>query len=104
MAPLLDQVGQMFSGSKDIVFLAANADDDQSRVAAYLAKHKVQGTLVYADGLDDALKVESLPTVIVLDRGGKVVYRGEGFTPDGFAEGLAQAILSAVSAPRTPQP
>jgi thiol-disulfide isomerase/thioredoxin len=104
MAPLLDQVGHMFSGFKDIVFLAANTDDDQSRVAPYLAKHKVPGTLVYTDGLDDALKVESLPTVIVLDRSGKVVYRGEGFTPDGFVEGLAQAILSAASATQTPQP
>jgi thiol-disulfide isomerase/thioredoxin len=104
MAPLLDQVGHMFSGSQDIVFLAANTDDDQSRVAPYLAKHKVPGTLVYTDGLDDALKVESLPTVIVLDRSGKVVYRGEGFTPDGFVEGLAQAILSAASATQTPQP
>jgi thiol-disulfide isomerase/thioredoxin len=94
--PLLDQVGQLFKGSSDIVFLALNSDDDRTRVAPYLAKQKVSGTLAFADGLDTLLGVHSLPTVLVLDRKGKIAYRSDGVDPDTFVAGLTMAILNAV--------
>jgi thiol-disulfide isomerase/thioredoxin len=94
--PLLDQVGQLFKGSKDIVFLALNSDDDRTRVAPYVAKEKISGTLVYADGLDNLLNVHSLPTVLVLDRDGKIAYRSDGVDPNTFVASLTMAILNAV--------
>jgi thiol-disulfide isomerase/thioredoxin len=93
--PLLDQVAQMFRTSADIVFLALNSDEDRSRVAPYLAKEKITGTLAFADGLDELLEVRSLPTVIVLDRTGKISYRSDGIDPETFQGSLAQAILQA---------
>ncbi len=93
--PLLDQVAQMFKTSPDIVFLALNSDEDRSRVAPYLSKEKITGTLAFADGLDELLDVRSLPTVIVLDRTGKISYRSDGIDPDIFQGSLAMAILQA---------
>jgi thiol-disulfide isomerase/thioredoxin len=94
--PLLDSVGQLFKGSSDIVFLALNSDDDRARVAPYLAKEKVSGTLVFADGLDTLLGVHALPTVLVLDRSGKIAYRSDGVDPNTFVASLTMAILDAV--------
>jgi thiol-disulfide isomerase/thioredoxin len=93
--PLLEQVAQMFKTSTDIVFLALNSDEDRSRVTPYVAKEKITGTLAFADGLDELLNVRSLPTVIVLDRTGKISYRSDGIDPDTFQASLAMAILQA---------
>lgn len=97
--PMLDAVGQMFKSSPDIVFLALNSDEDRSRVAPYLAKHKTAGTLAFADGMDVLMNVRSLPTIIVLDRKGKIFYRSDGIDPDRFVASLAQAILEAAKTP-----
>jgi hypothetical protein len=92
---MLEQVGKMFASSNDIDFLALNTDEDRTRVAPYIAKEKVAGTIVYADGMDAFMDVRSLPTIIVLDRDGKISYRSEGVDPDTFVATLAQAILQA---------
>jgi hypothetical protein len=39
-----------------------------------------------------------LPTVMVLDRGGKITYRINGFPPEGFSENLTTAIQAATGA------
>jgi thiol-disulfide isomerase/thioredoxin len=96
--PLLDSVQQLFKTSNDIVFLALNSDDDRTRVAPYLAKEKIAGTPVYADGLDGLLNVHSLPTILVLDRSGKIAYRSDGVDPETFVASLTMAILNAVKA------
>jgi len=93
--PMLEQVGKMFASSSDIVFLALNSEEDRTRVAPYLSKEKVAGTPVFADGMDEFMDVRSLPTIIVLDREGKISYRSEGVDPDTFVASLAQAILLA---------
>ncbi len=94
----MDSVRQLFTESKDIVFLALNSDDDRTRIAPYLAKEKVSGTLAYADGLDELLNVHSLPTVMVLDRAGKIAFRSDGVDPNTFVASLTMAILNAAKA------
>jgi thiol-disulfide isomerase/thioredoxin len=96
--PLIEQVGQMFKSSSDIVFLALNSDDDRTRVAPYLAKEKIAGTPVFADGLDALLNVHALPTVLVLDRTGKIAYRSDGVDPNTFVTSIMMAILNAEKA------
>ena len=44
--------------------------------------------MVFADGLDRFLAVNSLPTVVIIDRAGKVAYRAEGFGEEGFEREL----------------
>jgi len=96
--PMIESVRQLFTESKEIVFLALNSDDDRTRVAPYLAKEKVAGTLAFADGLDTLFDVHSLPTILVLDRSGKIAYRSDGVDPNTFAASLTMAILNAVKA------
>ncbi|MGA7917569.1 MAG: redoxin family protein [Candidatus Acidiferrales bacterium] len=91
-------VARSYAGNNNILFYAVNTDEDQSLVPQFVAHEKWDVPIVYADGLDDFMKVDSLPTVMVLDRAGKIIYRIDGFPPDGFTENLNNAIQSATRA------
>ena len=92
---MLSGTRKKFAGRDDVIFLTVNKDEDEHLVAPYLKEMKFEGTLVFADGLDTALKVETIPTIIVLDHAGKVAYRSQGFVPDNFSEALSAAITKA---------
>jgi thiol-disulfide isomerase/thioredoxin len=98
METMLAGVRTKFSGRDDVVFLALNADEDETAVAPFLQNQKPGGTLVFADGVNKAFHVESIPTVLVLDKAGKIAYRTQGFAPDGFADLASAAITKASSA------
>ncbi len=91
-------VAKSYAGNSDILFYAVNTDEDQSLVPHFVAHEKWDVPTVYADGLDDFMKVDSLPTVMVFDRAGKIIYRINGFPPEGFTENLNTAIQSATAA------
>jgi len=88
-------VERQYAGPADVMFLAVNTDEDEALVKPYVVREKVRSTVVFADGLDQWMKIASIPTVMVLDREGKIVYRASGFAPEGFAEALSQAIEKA---------
>ena len=96
LEPRFVQVAKNYAGNADIVFYAVNTDEDESLVAPFLSHEKWDVPVVYADGLDDFVKVQSLPTVLILDRAGKITYRVNGYPPEGFAENLTNAIQAAV--------
>jgi cytochrome c biogenesis protein CcmG/thiol:disulfide interchange protein DsbE len=96
LEPQFVQVAKSYAGTADIVFYAVNTDEDQTLVAPFLGHEKWDVPVVYADGLDEFVKVESLPTVLILDRSGKITYRINGYPPEGFAENLTNAIQAAV--------
>jgi len=98
MENLLANVRAKISGHDDVLTLAVNADEDGTLAAPFLEEQKVEGTAVFADGLDQALHVESIPTVIVLDRAGKIVYRAQGYAPDDFVDAVSGAINKALVA------
>jgi thiol-disulfide isomerase/thioredoxin len=100
LEPEFAQVAKNYSGNPQIDFYAVNTDEDETAVAPFVAHEKWGLTIVYADGLDTFMKVESLPTVVILDSEGKISYRVDGFLPEGFQEGLTTAIQSALSAPK----
>jgi thiol-disulfide isomerase/thioredoxin len=102
METLLADVRAKFAGRDDVVFLTVNADEDESLVASYLQQQKVGGTAVFADGVNQAFHVESIPTILVLDKSGKIAYRTQGFAPDGFTD-LAIAAITKASAPLRPR-
>ncbi len=97
LEPLFEQVGRQFESRSDVFFLAVNDDEDESRVKPYLEREKIRTTVAFSDGLDELLGIKALPTVIVLDRTGKIVYRAQGFDPDGFVRGLSGAIERALA-------
>jgi thiol-disulfide isomerase/thioredoxin len=97
MEAMLSGVRTKFSGRDDVVFLALNADEDESLVPPFLRDQKPGGTLVFADGVGQAFHVVSIPTIMVLDKVGKIDYRTQGFAPDGFVDLAAAAITRAAS-------
>jgi thiol-disulfide isomerase/thioredoxin len=101
METMLADVRTKFSGHEDVVFLAINADENESAVGPFLQDQKPGGTLVFADGVNQAFHVESIPTILVLDKAGKIAYRTQGFAPDGFAD-LAGAAITKASAATAP--
>jgi thiol-disulfide isomerase/thioredoxin len=96
LEPILGQVAKAYAGNSAIVFLAVNADEDETLVAPYLGHEKWDLKVVYADGLDTFLGVSSLPTVMILDPAGKISYRVNGYTPGGFSESVIGAIQAAL--------
>ncbi|MGH9680480.1 MAG: thioredoxin-like domain-containing protein, partial [Candidatus Acidiferrales bacterium] len=96
---LLGDARTKLSGRDDVLTVGVNADEDGTLAAPYLEDHPVEGTLVFADGLDRALRVQSIPTIIVLDRAGKEVYRAQGYASDDFSDAVAAAVTKASAAP-----
>ena len=99
MESMLADLRAKFAGRQDVVFLTINADEDESLVAPFLKEQILGGTLLFADGVRQPLNVESIPTVLVLDKSGKTAYRTQGFAPDGFADLASAAITKASAAP-----
>ncbi len=93
-----------FSGEKDVLFYGLNCDEDESLVAPYLAEERPKTTILFADGLDILLRVNSFPTTVILDRAGKVAYRSDGFDPDDIEKVLTDAITRVAHSPETPAP
>jgi len=92
LQPLIEGVARGFRDNADVVFLAVNGDDDPAVMKAYVERNKMRLPVIFADGLDRFFKVEILPTLIVLDRNGKIIFRGEGFAPETVVKELAGAI------------
>jgi thiol-disulfide isomerase/thioredoxin len=96
LEPQFERVASRFRGNDQITFLEANCDDDESQVAPYLEEIKARVPVVFADGLDRLLGVNDLPTVVIIDRRGKVTYRAEGFGEETFERDLVTAARRAL--------
>src|SRR6266851_6020878 len=99
LEPLFARVAADFQANADVLFLAANCDEDESLVKDYLEADKPRTAVVFADGLDRFFAVNSFPTVLVLDRAGKIAYRSDGFEPDTFEPDLTAAVRRALAPP-----
>ena len=88
--------GHFAARDKEVVFLQVNCDEDETLVAPYLAEEKPKTMVVFADGLDELLHVNSFPTTLILSRTGKIAYRAEGFDPEGRDQTLIDAIEGAI--------
>ena len=97
LEPQFARVAAEFQGVQDVLFLAANCDEDETLVPPYLEDDKPHTTVVFADGLDRLFAVNSFPTVMVIDRDGKVAYRTDGFNPDTFEQDLNAAVRRALA-------
>jgi thiol-disulfide isomerase/thioredoxin len=98
MEPHFERVAAQFQGLAEIIFLAADCDEDETLVPPYLQEEKLHTTVVFADGLDTLLSVRSFPTVVILDRLGKIAYRAEGFDPEDVEAVLTRAVRHALAA------
>lgn len=99
LQPKFSEVAKAWAGEATVSFLEVNTDEDQTRVPPFVEREKWEVPVVYADGLDNFLKVRVLPTVIVLDPDGKIVYRTEGLPSAGFTASLSAAIQNSLGTP-----
>jgi thiol-disulfide isomerase/thioredoxin len=97
LEPIYEKLAARYAGNALVVFLSADCDEDESLVGPYLAERKPRSNEVFADGLEELFGVESFPTVLILDRAGKVVFRANGFDPDTIEQELGDAVRQAVA-------
>jgi len=97
LEPIYEKLAALYAGNSGVVFLSADCDEDESLVGPYLAEKKPRSSEVFADGLEELFAVESFPTVLILDRSGKVVFRANGFDPETIEQELREAVQQAVA-------
>ena len=102
---ILERVIQAFHNEPAASFLAVNVDEERAGVANYVKEEQWKVPVVYAQGLDHFLEVTALPTLVIFDRQGRVVFREAGMDPGTFENQLESKLRqvlaqqSAVAAP-----
>jgi thiol-disulfide isomerase/thioredoxin len=99
LEPIYEKLAAHYAGNPNVVFLSANCDEDESLVGPYLAERKPRSTEVFADGLEGLFSVNSFPTLLILDRTGRVVFRANGFDPETIEQELGAAVQQASALP-----
>jgi len=95
LEPIYEKLAARYAGNAEVVFLSANCDEDESLVKPYLSERRPRSIEVFADGLEELFAVESFPTVLIVDRAGKVMFRANGFDPETIEQELGEAIQQA---------
>jgi thiol-disulfide isomerase/thioredoxin len=89
--PSLQSLYTQFKDSDDIVFLFMNEDDDPSKGFEYLKKQNYDLPLAERAGeLPAEIYSGTLPTTLILDKTGRVVYRREGLAEYNTKEFISQ--------------
>jgi thiol-disulfide isomerase/thioredoxin len=95
--PLYEQVKKRFAENPDVVFLAVATDEERVSVTPFLeSMNWSRKNVYYDDGLGMFLRVNSIPTTIVLDRTGAVFSRMNGYIADRFVDMLNDRIRGAL--------
>jgi thiol-disulfide isomerase/thioredoxin len=89
--PMIEKLETKYAG-KGVVFLSVDSDSDHSVVAPFVKEMNWKGRIYFDAGISHLLNVSSIPTVIVLDRNGKISSRMIGFIPERFEAMLAERI------------
>jgi thiol-disulfide isomerase/thioredoxin len=92
LEPLFARVANEYEGRNDVVFFAVDTDTNEAVVKPFVSARGWTVPVVFADGLDEFLRVLTLPTVIIVDRSGKIDYRANGYQSEDFVERLTAAI------------
>lgn len=94
--PLLEKAMVKYKNDADVVFLAVSADEDRDGVEPYIRANKIKLPVVYANYLDEHYGVTSIPTTMIFDRQGQIVYRQAGFNrSEDFVSLLSEKIEAA---------
>ncbi len=93
--PMYEQVKKRFK-DKPVVFLSINTDEDRATVPEFVQEHHWDNKVYYEDGLAAALRIDSIPTAILINKHGDVESRLP-FIPDRFIDMLSQRIEQALT-------
>ncbi|MGA2632108.1 MAG: redoxin family protein [Terriglobia bacterium] len=95
---LFERVIETFRNDPRVAFLSINADEDRAAVADFLKAEKWNVPVAFAQGLDQMLGIRALPTTMILDPEGRVVFRQTGLDLSTFVptlEGKIREILKS---------
>ena len=85
--PSIQSLKNKLSGSNDIIFAMVDADDDLKKSTGFMQKHHYNMPVyTVASSVPKSLFGGSLPTTIIIDKGGKIVMRHEGMADYGSKE------------------
>ncbi|HEY6341516.1 MAG TPA: TlpA disulfide reductase family protein [Bryobacteraceae bacterium] len=99
--PLYEEVRKHYGRRDDVVFLALDTDEDHSIVTPFLEENHWDSQVYFEDGMARLLGVSEIPTMILLDKQGKVASRMNGFQPENFVPVLISRIDAALAAKET---
>lgn len=90
--PMYQQVEAMYKANPNVVFLSVNTDEDKKLVEPYITAQKWTNPVYYESGLGAMLRVQQIPTTIVMNHDGQIVSRMAGFIPERFVDMLRSRI------------
>ncbi|MBI1760426.1 MAG: TlpA family protein disulfide reductase [Acidobacteria bacterium] len=94
--PMLEKAMTKYQQDREVVFLALSTDEEHDDVAPFIKQHKFKLPIAFADGLDTAFRISSIPTTIIFNRSGEVSFRQAGFNPrEDFVAKLSEKIEAA---------
>ncbi len=70
--------------NQGLEILGADYGDSSEDLLAYVQENDIPYPVLPDDGLADLFRVFAYPTTFVVDRGGRIRYRVEGFRPEDF--------------------
>lgn len=94
--PLYEQAKLRFKNNPNVVFLAISTDEDHEVVKPFLESQKWSQQVYFEDGLSALLRVNSIPTTVILDKQGNIISRLNGFIAERFVEMIADRINEAL--------
>jgi thiol-disulfide isomerase/thioredoxin len=97
--PLYLQVESKYKQDPDVVFVQVNTDEDRTLVEPFVKSQKWPEAGYFDGGLADFMKVNSLPTTLIVDKSGQVSSRMAGFIPERFVDLLTQRIEESRNGP-----
>ena len=92
---LLERVYQNFRG-RSVAFLAVNLDEDRSGVPEFIKREQWTVPVVYGQGIGHLLSVNALPTLLIIGRDGRVVFRQEGLEAESFTQTVESKLTEAL--------
>jgi cytochrome c biogenesis protein CcmG/thiol:disulfide interchange protein DsbE len=94
-APIVDRVAQSFAG-RGLIALGIVTDDDPGAARRFLAEHPVRYPSVFDEQREAAraFGVQGLPTIVALDRAGRVVAVRRSLVRQAELAGIAEAALA----------
>jgi thiol-disulfide isomerase/thioredoxin len=94
---LLERVWEEFRQDARAVFLAVNVDEDRNMVPSFLQEEGWTIPVAYAQGIDRLLRVRAIPTLLVFDSTGRVVFRQQGLDLSSFVETVEKKVREALA-------
>ncbi len=94
--PLYEQAKQRFKDNKNVVFLAISTDEDRTLVQPFLEAQKWNQQVYFEDGLAGLLRINSIPTTLILDQQGNIISRLNGFIAERFVDMIAERVNGAL--------